>query len=77
MLKRICGNCTYWSAEKLEHVKCKKCSMDKRSTERVHFMPRNMNCSLCEYEMISDISYVSQSIDHNPGIGLKLHHLPA
>lgn len=55
MSNKICGNCAYWSADKLEHVKCKKCSKDKRSTERIHFMPRNMNCPLCECEMIYNI----------------------
>jgi uncharacterized Zn ribbon protein len=51
MLAKICGNCAYWNAQNLEHFKCKKCSKEKKSTERVHFMPRNMNCPLCECEM--------------------------
>lgn len=52
MLKKVCGNCAYWNTMRLEHVICKKCSKDKRSLERAHFMPRNRNCPICECKMM-------------------------
>ncbi len=58
ILKKVCGNCVYWSSTKLEHVTCKKCSKDKRSIERLYFMPLDMNCPVCEYE----ITYNSKDV---------------
>lgn len=47
MLKRICGNCVFWSPDKPMHAKCKACD-----DMRENFMPRDMNCPMCDAGMI-------------------------
>lgn len=49
VLKKMCGNCIYWSPTKNEHAKCKGCGT---SVERKNFMPRDMKCPFCDCPMI-------------------------
>ena len=48
-MKRICGNCIYWSANHAPHKTCKKCD-DMRN----NFVPRDMLCPIpsCQSSMI-------------------------
>lgn len=48
-MKRICGNCIYWSVNQAPHKRCKSCS-DGRN----NFVPRDMLCPVpsCQSSMI-------------------------